>query len=477
MKHIITFLLSILFVHLSLYSQNDEIELLESLINDAEIVYNDNQDASEAALEYLFYEIEKARETRVFGTDSEIILAQTRLSKAIETFLNVVNIDSVIANAYSFILNSTAEDDIKLAFEAIVDNANDLVNEPDVSFDTIPYLAERIVEATNLVNSIVTAVNYSSQLAAVDTRLSDGLQISIDQAKTLIMNLAGSPDDFNMAAYKLDETIELIKQILTATSLIDNTEDFEEAKTALNDVIEANIIVLANTGSTGADIDVAIENMINAIIIFKETTQTGEVQIILKNPGFEDNVQNWTVSTDDQSGWGVYIDTVNGVDGSRDLSFWSGVDYTGIASQSLINLPNGMYEISLMAIVTADNCFTLFGQSDGNLVETQLLFEDWTYTKRKIQIEVTDGTLIFGFKGSADGNLIPANQWARIDNFEIKLLPDIIIDNPGFEQDMTGWTVITDDQSGWGVYIDATNGVGGSQDLSFWSGVDYTGIA
>jgi hypothetical protein len=112
----------------------------------------------------------------------------------------------------------------------------------------------------------------------------------------------------------------------------------------------------------------------------------------------------------------------------------------------------------------------LFAKSGEKMEVNILPFEEWTYTKRSITLDVTDGTLQFGIKGSTADNLIPANVWGTFDNFEIVRLPDVKLTNPGFEQDFAGWT--KDSDTDWMPYIEK-KGVDGSKSVTYWQGVEH----
>ena len=136
------------------------------------------------------------------------------------------------------------------------------------------------------------------------------------------------------------------------------------------------------------------------------------------------------------------------------------------------NLPNGKYQVSVMSVVSNDSTIYLYADG-GEPVEEPLAFEEWSNTKRKLIVSVTNGSLTFGIKGAGTENTIPANNWGTFDNFEVVRLPEVDLVNPGFEEEFLGWDHESD--TDWLPYTE-NKGVDGSKNMTIWQGSDYTFI-
>lgn len=191
--------------------------------------------------------------------------------------------------------------------------------------------------------------------------------------------------------------------------------------------------------------------------------------ISVVNPGFENEFEGWTSTSD--TDWLPYTEN-KGVDGSKNMTIWQGADYTFINGQTLENLPNGKYQVSVMSVVSNDSTIYLYADG-GELVEEPLAFEEWSNTKRKLIVSVTNGSLTFGIKGAGAENTIPANNWGTFDNFEVVRLPEVDLINPGFEEEFLGWDHESD--TDWLPYTE-NKGVDGSKNMTIWQGSDYTFI-
>src|SRR5690606_18550883 len=136
----------------------------------------------------------------------------------------------------------------------------------------------------------------------------------------------------------------------------------------------------------------------------------------LVNRGYENEFEGWTNTTD--TGFLPYTEN-KGVDGSKNMTIWNSVNYTFRSSQTVTGLQDGTYQLSVMSTVSSDSTISFYATSGGETVELPLAFEEWTLTKRRIQIDVTGGSLEFGIKGSGENDEIPANHWGTFDNFEV----------------------------------------------------------
>ncbi|MFB6319119.1 T9SS type A sorting domain-containing protein [Saccharicrinis sp. FJH54] len=449
----------------------DPIALFESSIEKGMELYNAHSDISEVVLADFFYALEKAREVRVFGTDGEMLNYQANIDEALAFFNNYLDLSSDVESAKSFIASSEADEDVKTSFAAIISNLEEFLNSDQPDYAIIDSLRNNLSVAKNLVDAIIQSETYAATLIDLDdTRYNSGMLLSVESAKTILADPTASADNYNSAISVMDKVQQLINELLSANDLIANTPEFDEAKQELGNAIEDALVLINTAGLTEQQLDDAIKAMQNAIVTFQKALEAGDTSVELVNPGFENDFEKWNSTSD--TDWLPYIEN-KGVDGSKNMTIWQSADYTFISYQSLSNLPNGTYQISMMAVVSNDSTIALFAKSGDNEVTEPLAFEEWTNTKRSLTIEVTNGALEFGVKGVGDGNSIPGNNWGTFDNFEVKWLSNIGLVNPGFENDFEGWSSTSD--TDWLPYIE-NKGVDGSKNMTIWQSADYTFI-
>jgi len=449
----------------------DPIALFESSIEKGMELYYAHPEFPEEVLGHLFYVMEKAREIRVFGTDGEMLNFQPNVDEAIAKFNNYISLSDDVEAAKAFIDSSAADDGVKASFYVLIDNLEEFLASGDPDYTAIDSLRNNIAVAEDLVNAILQAEVYAATLVDLDDpRYNSAVLLSVESAKAVLANATSNADDYNSAIAVMEKVQQLIAEVFTANDLIANTQEFEEAKQELSNAIE-NALVLVNTeGVTEQQLDEGIVAMQAAIVAFQKALEAGDTSVELINPGFENEFEKWNSTSD--TDWLPYIEN-KGVDGSKNMTIWQGADYTFITYQSISNLPNGTYEISVMSVVSNDSTIALFARCGDLEVVKPLAFEEWTNTKRSLKIEVTNGALEFGIKGVGANNSIPANNWGTFDNFEVKWLSNIRVVNPGFENEFEGWTSTSDTE--WLPYIE-NKGVDGSKNMTIWQGVDYTFI-
>jgi hypothetical protein len=444
----------------------DPISLFESAIERGQEMYDTQTGVSGTARADLFYELEKARETRVFGTEAEILAFQERLDNALKDFTDFLQVVEAIADARTFIDNSGADEDVKEAFGNVLNRAEDLLASDPVDYSAIPTIIENIEGAKDLVDAIVFAVSFYDETEDAET--GSGIMLAIDNAKGVLANPESDAETYAQAVSLLGKTTEFAGVITEAQTLVQETDGFEEAKQELGLAIDVAIDVLNSPGVTVEDLEMALANLQAAIVTFNKALEAGDVVVELENPGFEEEFYRW--NTDSDTDWLPYTEN-KGVDGSKNMTIWNSANYTFVASQSIEGIPNGTYQLSVMSTVSNDSTIALFAESGENSSVLPLAFEEWSLTERMLEIEVTDGTLTFGIRGNGEGNEIPANHWGTFDNFELKWLSNVGLVNPGFENEFEGWTNTTD--TGWLPYTE-NKGVDGSKNMTIWNSVNYT---
>lgn len=442
--------------------------LFISAIERGQQLYDNKPEISEAARADLFYVLEKARETRVFGTEAQMLAFQKTIDAATVKFMGFSELDQSVADAKVFINGADAEESVKTSFNTVITNIEEFLNGTSVDYTKVDGLKADLAAAKSLVNAIIEAKTYHSTLSGVDDpKVASGMVVAMDKAKAVLADTKSVAADFNNAASYLAKMKELIIEILSAKDLIANTKDFDDAKQVLTADIN-KIVAIANTSATTLEeLTAAVKSMQNSIVTFKRALEAGDTVVTLKNAGFEEDLKDWNIDSDNA---GIpYIEN-KGVDGSKSISIWKGADYHVMVSQSLKGLPNGRYQVTVMATVSESDVISLFAVSGSNTVEKKLAFEEWTHTERTIVVEVNDGTLQFGVKGSGTDNLVPSGRWGVFDNFEVRWLSLIAVNNPGFESDLAGWTSDSDTP---GIPYIQNDGVEKSKNMAVWKGSDY----
>lgn len=444
----------------------DPVSLFVSAIERSQELYDANPNAPESVRYDLFYINEKARETRVFGTEAEMLAFQPKLDSAVNNFNEAIELLNVVSDARTFIEGSGAADDAKASFNAIVDEGEAFFNSEDPDYAVIDEYRAALLSAQDLVEAIVTAETYNTMLEGLDDqRLSAGMVLSINGGKSVLADLESEAEDYNDAVALLQKKTGLIDEIIVAQDLIENTQDFEEAKQVLGEAVEAAITVANNAGASVEELDTEIASLQDAIEAFRKAIEAGSF-VAIENGDFEDDFTRWTSVTN--ISWLPYIEN-KGVDGSQNMTIWQGADYQFMTSQSIEGIPNGTYKVSVMASVNGDNSIELFAESGETVSETPLLNEGGL-AKHSLEIEVANGMLQFGIRGTGENNGIPAGHWGVFDNFEVKWMSELTIQNPGFEDDFNGWTI--DANPAGAAYLES-KGVDGSNSVTCWSGSAY----
>ena len=446
----------------------DPLALFVDAIERGQSMYDDHPGQQEIVLYDLFYILEQARAVRVFETDAEMLAYQPVLDEALVKFTSFLDLAEAVDSAKAFIVASATDAGVKSSFNALITRVESFMGGSVIDYNMIPgYLAD-LEEAANLVNAILDAETYHASLAGLDDpRLADGMDVAITDAKAVLAAPDSMANAYNVSVSILSKMQEFLDEVIVAIDLIETTQEFEEAKQELEAGIDAAIDVAGTSGISLQDLTDALIKLQSDIKAFKKALEAGDTPILLENPGFEDQLNRWNSVSDDP---GIPYLQNDGVDGSVNMAVWKGSDYHVKAFQSLSGIPDGKYEVSMMAVVSEGDRISLFAESAGDTAEMILPFVEWSYTSRAIEIEVTGGMLIFGIKGSGTDNFIPANVWGIFDDFEVEWLSSIEIQNPGFESLLEGWT--SDSDTEWIPYTQ-DDGVDGSKNMAFWNSVDY----
>ena len=230
-------------------------------------------------------------------------------------------------------------------------------------------------------------------------------------------------------------------------------------------MVEQAIETINTVGTSLTGLDEALLDVQNAINAFGRALEADDTSVELKNADFESGLSDWNIES--PSPEAAYPEN-KGVDGSGSITFWKGSDYQMKVYQSISNIPNGTYQISCFAKVNADSTIALFAESGENNVVLPITNEGGLI-KRVVEVEVTNGMLQFGIKGSGVNNSIPAGNWIIFDAFEVKWKAMVSIQNPGFENEFEGWV---NDASPNVPYLE-NRGVDGSRSVTCWNGADY----
>jgi hypothetical protein len=446
----------------------DPMALFVDAIERGQQMLDDHSQLPEIVKNEFFYVLEKAREKRVFGTEAEMLAFQPVIDVATVNFSSIVNLDEVLVNSQNFIAESEADSEMKASFQAVITRIQDYLNGDEIDYSKIGELKTDLESSINLVNAIIHSESIRDSLSShEDSRLESAMNVAINDSRSVLADPESVSVHFNSSIAVLIKMEEFLSEIIAAADLIAQTEGFEEAKQELNGKIDVALDIANTSGIESDELTAAVKQLQADVKAFRKALEAGDTVVVIKNPGFEDAFNNWNSISDTE--WIPYTQDA-GIDKSKNMAVWNSVDYHVKTYQSLSGIPNGKYQISMMAVVSQGEKIVLFAQSGSNSKEDSLAFEEWSYTKRTIEIEVVDETLKFGIKGTGTDNMIPANVWGIFDDFEVKWLSSAEILNPGFENAFEGWNSVSDTE--WIPYIQ-DDGVEGSKNMAVWNSVDY----
>jgi hypothetical protein len=129
-------------------------------------------------------------------------------------------------------------------------------------------------------------------------------------------------------------------------------------------------------------------------------------------------------------------------DGTRALDLWRGTDepYQLKLTQTISELPDGIYSLSAMAALGGENVFSLYAKIAEN-ERTTPMPESGDYEKKEMNsIQITDGVAIIGFTANSTSSA----NWFDITNFELVRTGDLTSIN---NMPLRKLSVFTNDQS------------------------------
>lgn len=438
--------------------------LFEESIVRGDKLYNENPDLPASIRFDLFYNLEKGREARVFASEAEILAYQPVIDSVLNQFKSAVNFKATINDARNFIDTVGAGSDIVSSFNTLVDGAEAFISSDDFEYSEIDSVLSGIDDAMGLVSAIIASETYKATLTEADSLLSNGMTVAINSAKGVIDNSVLGSEAFASAIDVMTQTEAIIEEVKYANDTIAGTLEFDEAKSELNAAIEKVIATINTTGTTVAQLDQALLDIKNATKTFIKSLEGGDTPVEVKNYDFTDGLDNWDIEspTPDRA----YPEN-KGVDGSRSITFWSGAEYQMKVSQSISNIPNGTYQISCFAKVNLDGVIALFGESASD--SDTIPFVGNQLSKHVIEVDVTDGTLVYGVRGYSDDNTIPAGRWVVFDEFEVKWKSSLPVANAEFADALTDWLV----EGVTAAAYPENKGVDGSRSITCWRGSEY----
>lgn len=452
--------------------------LFEDAIIRGDDVYNATPDISESVRYDLFYQLEKAREVRVFGSESQILAHQDILDSVLNNFNMAVSLNDAIEAAEEFIAESVVDNDVKTAFTDLINDASGFLNADVIDYPAINGYITNIDEATKLVNAIETAEEYKLTLAEADPRFVSAVDFAIENAKNILDAEILDVDAASGSIFVLENIKELVIAVTEANELIATTQEaieatgdaeiiqvFEDAKAIYIAEIDAVIAAVSVSGINSSIIDNGLNSLKAAKSTFQKSLEAGDTFIVLNNPGFEAGLENWNVESPTP---GAAYPENKGVDGSKSITCWKGADYQMKVYQSITDIPNGNYIVTCMANVNIDSTIALFAESDG-IVKMSPVTNIGGLVKRTVEIEVTNGAMEFGIRGAGENNSIPKGNWIVFDEFEVKLSSVVPVANADFEAGLENWDVE-------GVVAAAypeNKGVDASKSITCWRGQPY----
>lgn len=148
-----------------------------------------------------------------------------------------------------------------------------------------------------------------------------------------------------------------------------------------------------------------------------EITVTDKVAVnLVQNPGFEDDLQHWTVTG--TLATKVETNAGNAHGGSKALNYWFGEPYAYRVTQTITGLSNGTYTLRGWASGSGgETKAALFAETTGGTrVSAAVGNTGWNVWKQYAveNIQVTDGQLTIGYEVEA-----PKEIWGYLDDLEL----------------------------------------------------------
>jgi hypothetical protein len=112
------------------------------------------------------------------------------------------------------------------------------------------------------------------------------------------------------------------------------------------------------------------------------------------------------------------------VEGTRALDLWRGTDelYQIKLTQTIHDLPDGIYTLSAVAALGGANSFSFYAKVGDDNEETVAMVESGVYEKKEMNnIRITGGTAAVGFTANSSA----ASDWFDITHFELVRTGDV----------------------------------------------------
>lgn len=155
-----------------------------------------------------------------------------------------------------------------------------------------------------------------------------------------------------------------------------------------------------------------VNEKMNTVVIYFDVDQLKKgylrVPVKIVNPAFEDNYTGWVTN----AGLGE-LKSPAGRSG-KDLNFWTSKVTNAHVLQTVRNIPNGDYTLSVWYKSAGTNMYVYV---NGNLIP---LPATTAWTQINVDFAVTDQTAEFGFKAvNATGNFAVWEPWCDMDDFSL----------------------------------------------------------
>ncbi|MBC8062703.1 MAG: CIA30 family protein [Clostridiaceae bacterium] len=209
--------------------------------------------------------------------------------------------------------------------------------------------------------------------------------------------------------------------------------------------ITVNINVADNTYKDGDPVDAL------PVEVIPDTTPPDTAINYVVNPGFEVGSTGsdlWTIPNWDKSDWMVKAQASGARTGKYDMVAYNGDAYKVNATQTVTNLPEGIYELTAWTKSTGgQNSASMMAIGDAAaILRADIPTGTDSYTQIKISnIRITKGSCTIKFDTDAKGG-----NWFAVDDVKLTKVSDInYISNPSFEDNTDGTTANYFDISGW----------------------------
>ncbi len=301
---------------------------------------------------------------------------------------------------------------------------------------------------------ISKATTTSSSSSSEEVTGQGGSIIKYDNAKTVTTNSYPSQifiDDFTLLYFGDEQLAEdEVSEDALKDSYVDANIDeaidnmypdaTEEEKEQLKEEIKETINENTNNGNGSSDISDAIAGVENAVNDKQQEQEqeeaAGDVNVdengnlvgddsadlncFIKNASFERSTSyGWTISSEGSSYTTGVKDnnladyTTTGVDG--EFLFHTSSQNVQL-TQSINNLPNGVYKMTVSLASDAGNVISLI--ANGYEREVTMKAGTGTFEDFNIKFKVTDGTATIG---------VVSATWYKADNFRLEILNDHLI--------------------------------------------------